>query len=55
MNKIINKLLLLGDQFMPEMHLRPPQFTYSACGPFPRNKERKKTKETEGFKIYLPK
>ena len=55
MNKIVNKLLLLGDQFMPEMHLRQPQFTYSACGPFPRNKERKKTKETEGFKIYLSK
>ena len=24
---------------MPEMHLRQPQFTYSACGPFTRNKE----------------
>ena len=25
---------------MPEMHLRQPGFTYSACGPFTRNKER---------------
>ena len=32
MNKIINKFLLAGDKFMPEMHLRQPGFTYSACG-----------------------
>ena len=25
---------------MPEMHLRQPRFTYSACGPFTKNKER---------------
>ena len=31
MNDIINKFLLAGDRFMPEMHLRQPQFTYSAC------------------------
>ena len=24
---------------MPEMHLRQPGFTYSACGPFTKNKE----------------
>ena len=23
---------------MPEMHLKQPQFTYSACGPFSKNK-----------------
>ena len=40
MNDIINKLLLVGDTFMPEMHLRQPGFTYSACGPFTKNKER---------------
>ena len=34
MNKIINKFLLAGDKFMPEMHLKQPGFTYSACGPF---------------------
>ena len=39
MNDIINKLLLLGDIFMPEMHLRQPGFTYSACGPFPKLKK----------------
>ena len=40
MNNIINKFLLTGDKFMPEMHLRQPGFTYSACGPFTKNKER---------------
>ena len=40
MNKIINKFLLAEDKFMPEMHLRQPGFTYSACGTFTKNKER---------------
>ena len=37
---IINKFLLIGDKFMPEMHLRQPGFTYSACRPFTKNIER---------------
>ena len=40
MNNVINTFLLAGDKFMPEMHLRQPQFTYSACGPFTRHKQR---------------
>ena len=40
MNEIVNKLLLVGDIFMPEMHLKQLGFTYSACGPFTINKER---------------
>ena len=40
MNEIVNKFLLAGDKFMPEIHLRQPGFTYSACGPFTRNKKR---------------
>ena len=40
MNNLINKFLLAGDKFMPEIHLRQPQFTYSACGPFTRHEER---------------
>ena len=40
MNDIINKFLLVGDKFMPEMNLRQPGFTYSACGPFTKTKER---------------
>ena len=47
MNNVINRFLLAGDKFMPEMHLRQPQFVYSACGPFTRHKERiKKFKQT---------
>ena len=47
MNEIVNTFLLVGDKFMPEMHLRQPGFTYSACGPFTKNKERiQKFKET---------
>ena len=46
-NEIVNKFLLAGDKFMPEMHLKQPGFTYSACGPFTKNKERiQKLKET---------
>ena len=40
MNEIENKLLLVGDQFMTEMHLKEPDFTYSVCGSFKKNKER---------------
>ena len=47
MNNIINKFLLAGDKFMPEMHLRQHQVTYSACGPFTKHKQRiQKFKET---------
>ena len=47
MGQIINKFLLAGDKFMPEMHLRQHQFTYSACGPFTKHKQRiQKFKET---------
>ena len=40
MNEIINKILLAGDKFMPEVHLKQPGFTYSACVPFTKSKER---------------
>ena len=40
MNEIVNKFLLVGDKFTPEMHLKQPGFTYSACAPFTKNKER---------------
>ena len=40
MNEIVNKFSLLGDKFIPEMHLKQPGFTYSACGAFTKNKER---------------
>ena len=34
MNEIVNKFLLAGDKCMPEIHLKQPRFTYSACGSF---------------------
>ena len=40
MNDIMNKFLLMRDQSMPELHLKQPEFTYSACGPFTRHKKR---------------
>ena len=40
MSETVNKFLLAGDKFMPKMHWKQPGFTYSAYGPFIRNKER---------------
>lgn len=43
MNNIINKLLLAGDKFTTEMHLKKPGFTFSASGLF--KKQNKNTKQ----------
>ena len=40
MNKTINKFLSTKDKFMPELHLKQPGFTYSACGTFTKHRER---------------
>ena len=53
MNNIINKFLLAGDKFMPEMHLRQPRFVYSACGLFTRHKERIKEFKRTGDTRYI--
>ena len=53
MNNIINKFLLAGDKFMPEMYLRQPRFVYSACGPFTRHKERIKEFKHAGDTRYI--
>ena len=48
MNKTVNKCLFVGGKVMPEMHLKQPEFTYSACGLLTKNKKRiQKFKETE--------
>ena len=54
MNEIVNKFLLAADKFMPKIHLKQPGFTYSVCGPFPKNKKRiEKFKEVADTKcIY---
>ena len=52
MNEIVNKFLLAGDKFMPEMHLKQPGFTYSGCGPFTKNKEFKNLKKQGILAIF---
>ena len=52
MNKIINKFLLTGGKFMPELHLKQPGFTYRPFGPFTKHSERiQKFRETGNLKI----
>ena len=53
MNEIVNALLLVGDKFMPEMYLRQPGFTYCACRPFTKNKERIKRFKKIGDTSYI--
>ena len=53
MNDIIKTFLLTGDKFMPEMHLRQPGFTYGACGPFTKNKERIQKFKQTGDSRYI--
>ena len=57
MNEIVNKFLLVGGKYMPEIHLKQPGFTYSASGPFTKNKERTekfmKTGNTDFVKMNL--
>ena len=38
---------------MPEMHLRQPGFTYSACGPITKNKERNDKFMTTGNTDFI--
>ena len=40
MNEIVNKFILVGDTFVSEMDLKQPDFTYSVCGIFNKNKEK---------------
>ena len=40
MNEFVKNVLLVGDKFTSEMHLKQPGLTYSAFGPFTKDKER---------------
>ena len=51
-SKIINRFSSVWDKFMPEMHLRKPGFTHSACGLFTNEETIQKFKETENS-IYI--
>ena len=53
MNAVVHKFLLAGDKFIPEMHLKQPRFTYSACGPFTKNKERIQKFKEAGDSRYI--
>ena len=51
MKKIIKKFLLTGEKVMPHLHLKQPGFTYSACVPFSKHRERiQKYRETGNLK-----
>ena len=53
MNDMINKFLLSGNKFMPEMHLKQPGFTYSALRPFTKSKERIHNFKKTGNSRYI--
>ena len=53
MNAITNKLILAGDKFMSEMHLRQLRFTYSACGLFTKKQIIKNLKKQEIQNIFI--
>ena len=54
MNKTVNKFLLAGDRIMPEIHLKQPGFTYSACGHLLKiKKEFKNLKKQEIQSIFI--
>ena len=54
MNETVSKILIAGDKFMPEMHLRQPGFTYSACGPLEKKKNvYKDLKKLEIHDIFI--
>ena len=56
MNETVNKFLLAGDKFMPEIYLKQPGFTYGACGPFTKSKEKpEKSYVDRKYRLYLQK
>ena len=55
MNEIVNEFCLVGDKFIPKLHLRQPGFTHSACRPFTKHREKiKKFKETGDLTHFSP-
>ena len=51
MKKNVNKLLLAGDKFTPELHQRQLGFTYSTCGSFTKHRERIKSFKETALKL----
>ena len=51
MNKIIKEFLLAEDKIMLDLHLKQPGFTYSACEPFTKHRQRiQKYRKTSNLK-----
>ena len=55
MNEIVNTFLLAGDKFMPEIHLKQPGFTYSACGPFTKTRKEFKNLKKQEIQVIFTK
>ena len=55
MNERVNMFLLVGDKFMPEVHLKQPGFTYSACDLFTKSKEKLKGSRKQEIQILFTK
>ena len=55
MNEIVNKFLIAGDKFMPEMHLKQLGFTYSTCGPFTKKKNKFKNLKKQDIQAIFTK
>ena len=55
MNETVNTLLLAGDKFIPEMHLKQPGFTYNTCGPFTKNKKKLKNLKKQEIQAIFTK
>ena len=55
MTEIVNTFLLVGDKFMPKMHLRQPGFMYNAYGSFAKKtkKEYENLKKQEIHDIFI--
>ena len=54
MNETVDNFLLVGDKFMPERYVKQTGFTYSACGPFTKNKGRtEKFMQTGNTNFYV--
>ena len=58
-NEIVKKTLFAGNKFMPEMHLKQPRFTFSACGHLLKVQKElknwKKEQKNRRYKAYLQK
>ena len=52
-NEIVNKFLLAGNKFIPEIHLKQLGFTCSACRPFTKKKEFKNLKKQQTENIFI--